>query len=69
MIREIKGYPMLEGYRGQEPVDVDNLEKLILAVSDFVEKHPAIVELDINPIYAYSDGAVAVDARIILGED
>jgi len=69
MIREIKGYPMLEGYRGQEPVDVDNLEKLVLAVSDFVEKHPEIEELDINPIYAYSDGAVAVDARIILGED
>ena len=69
MIREIKGYPLLEGYRGQEPVDVDNLEKLVLAVSDFVEKNPEIEELDINPIYAYSDGAVAVDARIILGED
>ena len=48
---------------------MDNLEKLVLAVSDFVEKHPAIEELDINPIYAYSDVAVAVDARIILGED
>ena len=68
MIREIKGYPVLEGYRGQEPVDVDNLEKLILKVSDFVEQHPEVDELDLNPIFAYSDGAVAVDARIILGE-
>ncbi len=68
MIREIKGYPVLEGYRGQEAVDVDNLEELILKVSGFVEQHPEVEELDINPVFAYSNGAVAVDARIILGE-
>ena len=66
MIREIKGYPLLEGYRGQEPVDVSKLEELILKVSDFVEQNPGVDELDLNPIFAYSDGAVAVDARIIL---
>ncbi len=66
MIREIKGYPLLEGYRGQEPVDVANLEELILKVSSFVEQHPEVKELDLNPIFAYSDGAVAVDARVIL---
>jgi len=66
MIRDIKGYPLLEGYRGQEPVDVANLEDMILKVSDFVEKHPEIKELDLNPIFAYKDGAVAVDARIVL---
>lgn len=69
MIREIKGYPVLEGYRGQEPVDVANLEELILKVSDFVDKHPGIEELDLNPVIAYGDGAVAVDARVILGEE
>ncbi len=68
MIREIKGYPLLEGYRGQEPVDVVNLEELVLKVSNFVEQNPEVEELDLNPIFAYSDGAVAVDARIILGE-
>jgi len=68
MIREIKGYPLLEGYRGQEPVDVANLEELVLKVSNFVEQNPEVEELDLNPIFAYSDGAVAVDARIILGE-
>ncbi len=68
MIREIKGYPLLEGYRGQEPVDVANLEELILKVSSFAEQHPEVEELDLNPIFAYSDGAVAVDARVILGE-
>jgi len=68
MIKEIKGYPLLEGYRGQEPVDVANLEELILKVSSFVEQHPEVEELDLNPVFAYSDGAVAVDARVILGE-
>ena len=69
MIREIKGYPLLEGYRGQEPVDVANLEELILKVSSFVEQNPEVKELDLNPIFAYSDGAVAVDARIIMGDE
>jgi len=68
MIREIKGYPLLEGYRGQEPVDVANLEELLLKVSDFVERNPGIKELDLNPVFAYSDGAVAVDARVVLEE-
>lgn len=69
MIREIKGYPLLEGYRGQEPVDVSNLESMLLKLSDFVEQHPEIKELDLNPIFAYSQGAMAVDARVILEED
>lgn len=68
MIREISGYPLLEGYRGQKPVDVSYLEKLLLKVSRFVEENSEIKELDINPIFAYSDGAVAVDARMILDE-
>ena len=68
MIHEIKGYPLLEGYRGQEPVDVANLEELILKVSSFAEKYPEVEELDLNPIFAYKDGAVAVDARVILKE-
>lgn len=67
MIKEIKGHPLLEGYRGQEPVDIANLEELILKVSDFVEQYPEIDEIDLNPIFAYSDGAIAVDARVILG--
>jgi len=66
MIKEIKGYPILEGYRGQEAADVPFLEELIVKVSDFVDKNPEIKELDLNPVFAYKDGAVAVDARIIL---
>jgi len=66
MIHETRGFPLLQGYRGSEPVDIDNLENLILKISDFVEQHPEIKELDLNPIIAYKDGAVAVDARIVL---
>jgi acetate---CoA ligase (ADP-forming) subunit beta len=66
MVREIKGFPLLNGYRGSEPVDIANLENLLLKVSQFVEQHPEIKELDLNPIFAYRDGAVAVDARVIL---
>lgn len=66
MVREIKGYPLLEGYRGSEPADVAALEKMILRLSDFVEATPEIAELDLNPVFAYKDGAVAVDARIVL---
>ncbi|TET43399.1 MAG: acetyl-CoA synthetase [Dehalococcoidia bacterium] len=66
MIREIKGYPVLEGYRGQKPASIPALENLIVKVSQFIEKNPHIKELDLNPIFAYPDKAVAVDARIIL---
>jgi acyl-CoA synthetase (NDP forming) len=66
MIREIKGYPILEGYRGQKPASIPALEKLIVKVSQFVENNPQIKELDLNPIFAYPNKAVAVDARIIL---
>jgi acyl-CoA synthetase (NDP forming) len=66
MIKEIKGYPLLEGYRGQRPASIPALEKLIVKVSQFIEKNPQIKELDLNPIFAYHDKAVAVDARIIL---
>jgi acetate---CoA ligase (ADP-forming) subunit beta len=66
MIRQIKGYRLLEGYRGYEPVKVGALEDILLKVSAFVDGHPEIKELDLNPVFAYKDGAVAVDARIVL---
>jgi acyl-CoA synthetase (NDP forming) len=66
IIKEIKGYPVLQGYRGQKPASIPALEQLIVKVSQFVEKNPQVKELDLNPIFAYPDKAVAVDARIIL---
>jgi acyl-CoA synthetase (NDP forming) len=67
MVRELKGFPILQGVRGQDPADLPALEKLILQVSAFVEAHPEIDELDLNPVFAYKDGCIAVDARIIIG--
>jgi acyl-CoA synthetase (NDP forming) len=66
MITEIKGYKMLTGYRGQPPVDEAALEDMLLAVADFSTQYPVVKELDLNPVIAYSDGAIAVDARILL---
>jgi acyl-CoA synthetase (NDP forming) len=66
MIREIKGYPILEGYRNQEPANIALLEETLLKVSTFVESRPEIKELDINPIFAYRDNVLAIDARVIL---
>jgi acyl-CoA synthetase (NDP forming) len=66
MIHDIQGFRVLEGFRGQEPADLAALEDMLMRISAFVEKHPEIQELDLNPIFAYKDGALAVDARIVL---
>ncbi len=66
MIKEIKGYKLLEGYRGSEPANITMLEDILLKLSDYMEKTPEIKEMDINPIFAYKDGAIAVDARVVL---
>jgi acyl-CoA synthetase (NDP forming) len=66
MINEIKGKKLLEGYRGQEPADVASLQQMLLKLSDLVNTTPEIEEIDMNPVFSYKDGAVVVDARIIL---
>jgi acyl-CoA synthetase (NDP forming) len=66
MVRQIKGYPLLTGYRGAPAVDVAYMEELLMKLSAFIEENPEIKEMDINPLIAYKNGAVAVDARIIL---
>jgi len=68
MVREIQAFPVLQGYRGQEPADLEALEALLVKLSEFIEAHPEIAELDLNPVFAYAKGAVVVDARIILLE-
>jgi acyl-CoA synthetase (NDP forming) len=67
-IREIRAAPLLDGFRGSDPVDTSALEDILMRVSDFVSKTPEVKEMDLNPIFAYPDGAMAVDARVILGE-
>ncbi len=66
MIEEIKGYPLLQGYRGKEPANIPALVEIILKISKLINENPQIKELELNPIFAYGDDALAVDARIIL---
>jgi len=66
MIEEIKGLPLLQGYRGKEPVSLPALVEMILKISNFIKENPQIKELDLNPIFAYRNKVVAVDARIVL---
>ena len=66
MLSEIRGRALLEGARGARPVKKEALVDILVKLSRFIEKNPEIKELDINPILADDQGAVAVDARIIL---
>jgi acetate---CoA ligase (ADP-forming) len=66
MIRSIRGYRLLEGYRGHAPADIKAIEEVLLRVSRMVEDIPEIRELDLNPIFAFppGQGCAVVDARI-----
>ena len=66
MIREIRGYRLLQGYRGHPPADIPAIEEVLLRVSRLVEDIPEIQELDLNPIFGLPPrrGCVVADARI-----
>jgi acyl-CoA synthetase (NDP forming) len=65
MVREIRGYRLLQVYRGHPPADLDGIEELLLRVSRMVEDIPEIRELDLNPVFAPpGEGCVVVDSRI-----
>ena len=65
-IHEIKGFPILDGYRGKPKADIDAIVNTLLKISDFVIKHEEINEMDLNPVFIYENGLICVDARIIL---
>jgi acyl-CoA synthetase (NDP forming) len=64
MLRALRTFPLLQGYRGAPPTDLGAIEAVLLRVSAMVEHHPEIVELDCNPLIAGPNGAVIVDARV-----
>jgi len=68
MVRQIKGYKLLEGFRGRPRGDIEAVEKLLVSLSHLAIHHPEIVELDINPllVHAEGEGATAADCRMIL---
>ena len=67
MIEEIRGSDILKGYRGR-PVDLQSLQQLLLKISRLIEENPEIHELDLNPLFLYSEGYIAVDARMFVRE-
>ena len=64
MVRSLRTFPLLDGYRGAPRCDLAAIEDVLLRVSAMVEAHPEIVELDCNPLIARPDGVVIVDARV-----
>ncbi|MEZ0394355.1 MAG: acetate--CoA ligase family protein [Desulfurococcaceae archaeon] len=68
MLGEIKSSKILDGYRGMPAIDKRAIAKIIVALSKLMEENDEIASVDLNPIEAYPDGAVVVDARVILSD-
>ena len=66
MLDGIQAAEMLKGVRGGDPVDRDALADMIVRVSQLVSDYPEISELDLNPVFATKDGAIAADVRIVV---
>jgi acetyl coenzyme A synthetase (ADP forming)-like protein len=68
LVRSVRGFPLLEGYRGAAPGDVAALEELLLRVSQLAGDHPEIAEMDLNPLKVLPPGrgCVVVDARVLV---
>ena len=68
MIRKIRGYRLLQGFRDTPRADLEILEQYLMRLSDMVIHHPEIKELDINPVLVHDEGkgATIADCRIIL---
>ena len=66
MLDDIRGRALLDGLRGQPPVDREAIAAGLLALSAFMLARPDVASVDVNPAFAYASGLLAVDARIEL---
>ena len=66
MLDGIQAAEMLKGVRGSDPVSRDALSTLIVRVSELISDFPEISEMDLNPVFASKDGAIAADVRIVV---
>src|SRR4029079_7722700 len=66
MLDGIAARQILRGVRGADPVNRDALAKMIQNVSQLVADHPEIAEMDLNPVFATKEGAIAADVRIVV---
>lgn len=67
-IEELQATELLRGYRGQPAADLDELAETVCAVGDLLTEHDEIVEIDVNPVLAGPDEAVALDGLVTLTE-
>ena len=68
MIRSIRAYPLLGGYRNMPAVNEDVIVDVLLRTSQLMAALPEVDQIDLNPVIATHKGATAVDARILLGQ-
>lgn len=66
LIERTRAFAVLKGVRGEAPIDIAALEQIIVQFSQLVIDHPAIAEMDINPLLAAHDRILALDARLVL---
>jgi acetyltransferase len=66
MVRGLRGARLLDAVRGSPPADRSALELVLLRLARLATDFPQISELDINPLLAFPDGAVAIDGRVLL---
>ena len=64
MLRDLKTFPLLDGYRGRPRADLGSVRDLVMRVGALVAAHPAVAELDLSPVIATPEGALVVDARV-----
>ncbi|HSD03431.1 MAG TPA: acetate--CoA ligase family protein, partial [Gaiellales bacterium] len=69
MLLSLRGAPLLAGARGRPPCDVRAAAEAAVALSQVAARHPAVAEIEINPLLVTADGAVALDARVIENGD
>ena len=67
MMGEVKGFPLLTGFRGTTVKDLGAIAEVIMKVAEIIEKVDGLKELEINPLVVHERGAVAVDARGVVG--
>jgi acetate---CoA ligase (ADP-forming) len=68
MIREIKGYRLLTGIRGEKPKDVEAVKEVLARLNEIALGNPEIQEIDLNPLIVHETGVSIVDSRVILVE-
>ncbi|MEM4718223.1 MAG: acetate--CoA ligase family protein [Desulfurococcaceae archaeon] len=66
MLNEIKSSKILNGFRGQPPVDKYAIADIIVKTANLLQENEEIESIDLNPVMAYPQGAIAVDVRVVL---